>query len=404
MAIGERATTSADREERGERAGSVAAQPGPRPSGRLRGRLLAILTVLAVVFALKLSSSVTVPLTAGVLSAALVWPVVRRLRRRVPEWLAVTAAFFVVLLVLAAFIATVAWSVQAIADDAPKYAPRVQQIRRQLAATAGRFGLQVPDPIAPTDARGGAPGAAGATREQGPSAFNGVAKRAATIAYSALGGLVLALAFAALGLAEASETRRKIARRLAGHGGEGLLEIGERIAAAFRRYFLVKTATSAITGAASGLLALAFGLDFAFLWGLLAFLFEFVPTLGSLLAVVPPSLFALLQFEGWQKPLAVLAAYTVMQIVLGNFVDPKIEGRYMSLSPFAVLLSIVLWAWVWGAPGALLGVPLTVAAVVTCQHFDRTRWIAALLTQARTDGSDDEESSPADRESGDRRD
>jgi predicted PurR-regulated permease PerM len=128
------------------------------------------------------------------------------------------------------------------------------------------------------------------------------------------------------------------------------------------------------------LLTLAFGLDLWMLWGLLAFLLEFVPTIGSVLAVIPPALYAAVQFDGLARPLGLTLALTVMQLFLGNYVDPKIEGRMLSLSPFVVLASIVLWAWVWGAAGALLGVPLTIAVTTIARHFDGTRWLWALLT------------------------
>jgi predicted PurR-regulated permease PerM len=216
-----------------------------------------------------------------------------------------------------------------------------------------------------------------------------LAKRVATAAYSALGLVVLIIAFALLGLLEVRDFRAKVRGRLDARRADALLDVGGQIADAFRRYFLVKTLTSAITGAASALLALAVGLDFAFVWGLTAFLLEYVPTLGSIAAVIPPSVFAFLQFEGLAKPLAVFLGFAVLQVTLGNIVDPRIEGRYMSLSPVVVLFSIVLWAWMWGPVGALLGVPLTVAIVIACDHFEETRWISALLTDVRDDEADD---------------
>jgi AI-2 transport protein TqsA len=114
-------------------------------------------------------------------------------------------------------------------------------------------------------------------------------------------------------------------------------------------------------------------------WGFLAFLLEYVPSVGSLLAVIPPTLMALAEGGGMGRAAAVLASFTVMQVILGNVIDPKIEGRLMSISPFGVLLSILFWGWLWGAVGALLAVPLTVAVVIVCRRLPHARGFAIIV-------------------------
>jgi predicted PurR-regulated permease PerM len=163
------------------------------------------------------------------------------------------------------------------------------------------------------------------------------------------------------------------------------LEMGAEVSDAVRRYFAVKTLTSLITGVATGLFTLAVGLDLSAIWGLLAFLLEYVPSVGSMIAVVPPALFAFLQFDGFARPLAITGGLIALQLVLGNYVDPKIEGRRMSVSPLVVLLSIVFWAWVWGPFGALLGVPITVTLTILARHFGGMRWAWALFTEESAD-------------------
>ena len=115
-----------------------------------------------------------------------------------------------------------------------------------------------------------------------------------------------------------------------------------------------------------------------------------MPTIGSVLAVVPPVAYAFVQFDNLARPLAALGVLTVAQLFLGNYVDPRIEGRLLSLSPLVVLLAIVFWAWMWGAPGSLLGVPIVVAVTVVARHFDSTRWIWAILTEPHDDERGDD--------------
>jgi predicted PurR-regulated permease PerM len=167
-----------------------------------------------------------------------------------------------------------------------------------------------------------------------------------------------------------------------------MLDALDEAAVSFRRYAWVKTITSLITGLATFLLALAFGLPLAWVWGFLAFLLEYVPSVGSLIAVFPPTLMALAS-GGAGRAGAVLVSFTVMQIILGNVVDPKIEGRLMSISPFGVLLSIVFWGWMWGAVGALLAVPLTVGVVIVCRHLPGAHGFATVVAGDGVDEDDD---------------
>ena len=212
-----------------------------------------------------------------------------------------------------------------------------------------------------------------------------VAKRLGIGLYSTLGYLALAVGFAALVLAELRVARERVRVRFEPRSAQRLLEICGEIAHAMRRYVRVKSITSAIAGVASGVLSLIFGIELWLVWAFLAFLFEYVPTIGSILAVVPPVAYAFLQFDDLTRPLVALGVFTVVQLFLGNYVDPRIEGRLLSISPLVVLLAIVFWAFLWGAPGSLLGVPIVVAITVATRHFDSTRWIWALLTELDDD-------------------
>ena len=345
-------------------------RPTARPGDRTRNRLLAAAAAILVILALRLSRPVTMPLALGLTMAALAWPIQRRLSRHAPGWVGVLAAVLALVLGLLALLAALGWSADELVDRGGRYQDRVAERRAQAAAVAGRFGVDLP-------AAGGGSGQGGDAEGGGPSP----ASRFGRALYESLGSLGLALGFAALALAEVDAVRARVRRRLAPDTARRALDVASEVTGAVRRYFAVKTFTSLLTGAATALYALAVGLDLAALWGLLAFLLEYVPSIGSLIAVVPPTVFAFLQFEGVARPLAIGAGLGALQLVLGNFVDPKIEGHRMSVSPLVVLLSIVFWAWVWGPFGALLGVPMTVALTILAHHFPGTRWAWAVLTE-----------------------
>jgi AI-2 transport protein TqsA len=146
-------------------------------------------------------------------------------------------------------------------------------------------------------------------------------------------------------------------------------------------YLALKTAVSLLTGLLVWTAATLLGVDFALFWGLLAFLLNYVPNIGSILAAVPAIGLALLQL-GPGTALALAAVYLGVNLVLGNIVEPALMGRRLGLSTLVVLISLVFWGWVWGIPGMLLSLPLTMAAKIALEGSSELRWIAVLLGPA----------------------
>lgn len=124
------------------------------------------------------------------------------------------------------------------------------------------------------------------------------------------------------------------------------------------------------------------GLDFALLWGLLAFIMNFIPVLGAMLVLVPPVMVAIMQFDDPGQLWLVISGLGLIQFFMGNVVDPKFQGKFLSMSPVIILLSIAFWSFLWGAPGAFLAVPLTHIVMVTFQQFPNTQMIACMLSES----------------------
>ncbi len=143
-------------------------------------------------------------------------------------------------------------------------------------------------------------------------------------------------------------------------------------------YMMIKTITSASTGIIlGGVLALA-GVDYALLWGMIAFLLNYIPSIGSLIAAIPPIIFALIQF-GVKEALAVTALYALVNFIIGSVLEPRIMGKGLGLSVLVVFLSLVFWGWVLGPVGMFLSVPLTLVIKIILQSQPETYWIAVLL-------------------------
>ena len=120
------------------------------------------------------------------------------------------------------------------------------------------------------------------------------------------------------------------------------------------------------------------GIDFPVIWGLLAFLLNYIPNLGSIIAAVPPVLLGYIQF-GIGRALLVAAGFVVINVVFGNGIEPKLMGRKLGLSTLVVFLSLIFWGWVWGPVGMLLSVRMTIVEKIAMESSPTTRWISIVL-------------------------
>jgi predicted PurR-regulated permease PerM len=143
-------------------------------------------------------------------------------------------------------------------------------------------------------------------------------------------------------------------------------------------YVVIKTYISLAMGAVAWLMLAILGVDFALLWGVVAFLLNFVPNIGALIASVPPVLLALLQF-GVARAAIAMFGFVVMHMVIGNMVEPRWMGRRLGMSTLVVFLSLIFWGWLWGGVGMLLSVPLTMIIKILLENSDDWRWLAILM-------------------------
>jgi predicted PurR-regulated permease PerM len=128
-----------------------------------------------------------------------------------------------------------------------------------------------------------------------------------------------------------------------------------------------------------GVFAWVTGLQFAAEWGVIAFALNYIPFIGPFVATLFPTLLAMAQFASWQAVLGVFACLNIIQFVIGSYVEPRVSGNVLSISPVVVLFAVFFWTYLWGLYGAFIGVPIAIAALMFCGHYSSTRWIADLL-------------------------
>lgn len=307
------------------------------------------------------------PLALATVIAAITMPAVRWLERhKVPHTVAIVLGLLLDLAILGATVSLLVGSLSSFYDAMPRYETRLSQMIQENLAWLNSHGLHLSN-----DARAKLMETSGVVSLIG-SLLSAV--------MNALGSSFLVSLLVVFMLLEASRWRLKL--RYAMGNPEADLR---RIAAAARelqKYLLVKSALNTLTGVLCGGWVAVMGVDFPILWAFVAFVLNYIPTVGSIIAGVPPVLLAWVQL-GPGPALVVLLGYGVINAILGSTVEPRLMGKALGLSPLVVLVSMVFWWWMWGPIGALLSAPLTMAVKVAFSRTSDMRWLSIVLGSAK---------------------
>lgn len=330
--------------------------------------------VAAVVIAAAAAQASTVfaPLALALFIIAIVWPMQHRLQSRMPELVALASTIVVTVAVCIAFASLTVWG--------------FGRVGRSLATDTARYQALYDNVVTWLDGHGVS--VAGLWAEH----FNvvwmlRVTQHITGRVNTTLSFWLIALLYVVLGLLEVDDMRRKIELLDNRDLARVLLDGSAATAAKFRRYMLVRTQMSAITGLLVGIFAWITGLQFAIEWGVIAFALNYIPFIGPFIATLFPTLLAMTQFDSWQAVLGVFVCLNIIQFAVGSYVEPRVAGTMLSISPFVVLFGIFFWTFLWGLFGTFIGVPITLAILSFCAAHPSSRWIADLLGgPARTSG------------------
>ena len=327
--------------------------------------MLAVITVLLVVAGLRASYAVTMPLAAAIVIIAACWPIKPWLDRALPSKISYLGTILVLLLISIGFIGAVYFSAAQVVRAFGQNQEQFNRVYGTLTAWAEQWGFQ------------------GFGGQEGYARVINFGQMLLADAYTVFVYLGFIAILVILGLPEVPALRTKLHAAMNATDRRELMDTVDEIAAKFRQYLGITAVTSVITGVASSLLAFAVGLELALVWGVLNFLMNFIPVIGNFVGIIPPTLYAVVQFQSLTMPLIVFFSFAVLQIAISNFVYPALQGRSLPLSPVAIIAALAFWSWVWGIAGALIAVPLTVALVIICERFRSTEWIARLLSSPK---------------------
>jgi AI-2 transport protein TqsA len=327
-------------------------------SGRMVVSLVAAAAIFVILFGIRGSASVINPILLATVITITVLPIPSRLTKRgVPGWLALVLSILMVVVILGLVIATVFFSVAKLSTELPTYMTSAsEQATQDLSATEGSE-----------------------TSTQIELVTTSVSPIVQGLLASLLDllvvfGLALAIFFfmisAAISLPPPSRMGLDPGNPTFGRIGELTEDV--------RKYMTVLTGINFLVGVGDTIFLMYMGVDYALLWGLLAWFMGYIPSVGFIIALIPPVLMAYAQY-GLQSAIIVAIGYILINGGVQNFVQPKIMGNSLKISPVVVFVGLFIWGYLLGGIGAILAVPMTLLVVIILENFEGTRPVAILM-------------------------
>ncbi|GAB1432371.1 AI-2E family transporter [Spirochaetota bacterium] len=315
---------------------------------------------LAIAFAaMKITASVVIPFIIAVLLTFVLEPVILILERiKIPR---VIAAIVIVLLIAAAVYATgfvLIKSFKTILTLYPKYERRFTEIYITIAHT---FKMPYDEQLSLIENLWGQLGLR--------ARVQALAINTSEAFFVYLSKTVMVILFVVFLLLEIGHFRKRIETAFIGKMSSRIQRIVAGVVSQVARYLSIKFFTSLSTGIIVGLLLSLIKLDFPLVWGVISFILNFIPTIGSIVAGGGVFIFSFVQF--YPDPGPILAAGAIMlgvNMIIGNILEPRIQGQNLGLSPFIILVSLSGWGWLWGFAGLVLAVPMTVIVKIICDN------------------------------------
>ena len=323
-----------------------------------------IIASVAIAIAAYQAANVFAPLALAIFMIAIVYPLQSRLQLRMPKFGALAITLFLTIAVCIAFASLAVGA--------------FGRVGHSLIADSARYEALYHDVIAWLDDHGVS--VAGLWAEH----FNvgwllQAAQHLTGRINTTLTFWLIALTYLIFGLLEVDDIHRKVRALDNREMARVLLDGSAATAIKFRKYMLVRTQMSVVTGLLVGALAWITGLPFAAEWGVIAFVLNYIPYIGPLVATLSPTLLAMTQFESWQAVLGMFVGLNIIQFAVGNYVEPRVAGSLLSVSPMVVLFAIFFWTFLWGLFGTFIGVPIALAILSFCDQHPSSRWVADLL-------------------------
>lgn len=331
---------------------------------------LGILVVLSLGTVLYFTQSIVSLFMVAVFLAYLLDPLVRFLRRlHVPLAVAACIALLFASALLALLGTIFYTSVQTFVDEYVRYEPKIRSLIAASMVYLAHWEIVPPEwQIADLG-----------KMITGASVASGMLSTLGSFV-TFFGNLLLCLLFTIFILIGQQRLPGRIRRAFGEEQAERIIAILRSITTQVQTYLGAKALLSLVTGVLVNLVLSLFMVDFAELWGALALILHFVPNVGAALSTAPPVVIALLKFDTFMPALWVTVSLTMIHIVIGSLIEPRLMGQRLNLSPLVVILSLAFWGWLWGIVGMVLAVPIMTTIKIICENLPSLRLLSALLS------------------------
>ena len=325
--------------------------------------LIGIAGIIVILAGLKAAETIVIPIMLALFVAIISTPFLRSLAKHgVPPSLAVLIVLSVLIIFGGALVMIVSQSIDAFLTRLPLYQSRLQNLIVDWLPHLERWDIPVNREMV--------------MNHLNPSQMMGWVGSALAGIGSLLTNLFLVIFIVIFILMEGAGFSDKL--KVALPNADKSISDAHGFMKQVNQYLMIKTTISFITGVLVTIWLWWLDVDFPVLWGLIAMLMNYIPNVGSLIAAVPAVLLALVQL-GLGDAMFVILGYVVINVIMGNLIEPRFMGKGLGLSPLVVFLSLILWGWLFGPVGMFLSIPLTMIVKIALEQNPSTRWIAILL-------------------------
>lgn len=339
-------------------------------SEALRNAGIAIIAFGVVVAGLVYGKSFLIPLAIAIFIWNVLEAMIQGFARitigsyTLPRWLATILGFASVVLAFYLISSILLGQVDTIAAAWPRYVARFETIVSDVTQWLGpAYSAKLKDWVAAIDLTRQVPGLIASTQ-------------------SLVFGALLVVAYVGFLLAESGHGAEKVAAMFPGvDRARQATTLIATVSDSVQRYIWIKTIASVATAAACYVVLRLLGIDFAETWALLIFVLNYIPNIGSIIAVAFPAILALVQFETVGPFLILVTSLTAIQLTIGSVLEPMLMGKSLNMSAFAIILGLSFWGSIWGIVGMFLSVPILVTVMIVCAHVPSWRWVAILLSK-----------------------
>lgn len=333
--------------------------------------LLIFCSIVLLGVIMKLLASVMIPVVIAVLLSCVFYPIVKRLNEKLRmPWVIGSLIMVLVIVIIIMILSTIiGTSLTAFLGQYPKYESKFLSLYKMYADT---FNFQFYDDKSFFENIWGQLKVREFVQKFALSFSSDL------ISFTKSVGMVLLLI--AFLLIEMRFGHEKVNAMFKGKDSRRVMNVTRKIMTETVRFLSIKFFISLATGVLVFLCCLICGVDFAVLWAFFAFVMNFIPTFGSIFSVVLTTLFTLLQFyPSMLRTVFIFASMTTINMVLGNIVEPRVEGKNLGISPFVILVSLTFWGWMWGFIGMIIAVPMMMIVKIICENVSFLRPVAIIL-------------------------